>query len=135
MSFALCLVVAITDGDTIKVRCPDQPQQVVRIEKIDAPERGQPWAERSRQALADLCFKVEAEVRLAGVDRYGRRLAGVTCRGQDAGAAQLRSGMAWAFTRYKPGPALIELERQAKAEGRGLWGDPGAVPPWEWRRR
>jgi endonuclease YncB( thermonuclease family) len=35
----LCLVVGISDGDTLKVRCPDQPQMVIRLAEIDAPER------------------------------------------------------------------------------------------------
>lgn len=131
-SVLLCLVVAISDGDTLKARCPDQ-QQTIRLVHIDAPEKRQPWGERSRQALAALCHQVEAEVRPAGVDRYGRMLAAVSCRGKDAGAEQVRAGMAWAFTRYKPGPELIRLEQEARAAGLGLWVDPAPVPPWEWR--
>src|SRR5690349_8205515 len=100
----LCLVVAIVDGDTLKVRCGERAQQVVRVAQIDAPEKGQPWAEQSRQALAGLCFMVKAEVRASGRDRYGRTVALVNCRGEDAGAAQVHAGMAWASTRYKPDP-------------------------------
>ena len=47
----LCLVVAITDGDTIKVRCPEQPQAVVRLAEIDAPESKQPFGQRSKQEI------------------------------------------------------------------------------------
>lgn len=129
----LCLIVAISDGDTLKSRCPEQPQQTIRLVQIDAPEKAQPWGERSRQALAGLCFRVEAEIWPAGTDRYGRTLASVSCRGKDAGAEQVRAGMAWAFTRYKPGPELVRLEQEARAAGLGLWSDPAPVPPWEWR--
>jgi endonuclease YncB( thermonuclease family) len=40
----LCLVVGITDGDTIKVRCGEEPQAVVRLAEIDAAEKEQAWA-------------------------------------------------------------------------------------------
>ena len=43
----LCLVVGISDGDTIKVRCPEQAQTAVRLAQIDAPEKAQPFGRRS----------------------------------------------------------------------------------------
>ena len=48
----LCLVVAISDGDTLKVRCDDQPQITIRVAAIDAPEKAQPFGQVSRQNLA-----------------------------------------------------------------------------------
>jgi len=132
---AICLVVAISDGDTLKVRCPEQPQETIRLARIDAPEKRQPWGERSRQALAALCFQVDAEIRREGRDRYGRTIARVNCRGEDAGAAQVRAGMAWAYQRYKAGPELLRLQEQARSAGTGLWSDAEPVPPWEWRKR
>lgn len=59
----LCLVVGISDGDTLTARCgaPGQYEQVkVRLQGIDAPERKQPFGERARQALAELTFQKEA---------------------------------------------------------------------------
>ncbi len=44
-----CLVVGISDGDTLTARCgaPGAYQQVkVRLSGIDAPERRQPYGER-----------------------------------------------------------------------------------------
>lgn len=135
MEVILCLVVAISDGDTLKVRCHDAEQSTVRIEKIDAPEKGQPWGERSRQALAALCFRQSAELRPAGRDRYGRMLASVSCGGVDAGSEQVRAGLAWAYRAYRPGAGLLQLEEEARAARRGLWADPKPVPPWEWRAK
>ncbi len=37
-------------------------------------------------------------------DRYGRTVARVECRGKDANADQVRSGMAWAYTQYQSDP-------------------------------
>lgn len=133
----LCLVVAIADGDTLTARCgePGAYEQVkVRLSAIDAPERKQPFGTRSRQALAELCFREQAEIRVRDRDRYGRTVADVQCRGQDAGTEQVRAGMAWVYDRYAKGyQALYPLQAEARAAHRGLWSQP-AVAPWEWRR-
>jgi endonuclease YncB( thermonuclease family) len=94
---AICLVVAISDGDTLRMRCgePGAFQQVtVRLAEVDAPERGQPYARRSRAALAALCWGSWATLRAEKKDRYGRTVGRVECRGKDASAEQVRRGMA-----------------------------------------
>lgn len=130
----LCLVIAVTDGDTLKVRCPDQPQLVVRLAEIDAPEKRQPFGQRAKQALSDLCYRQQAEIRPTARDRYGRTVARVSCAGTDASAAQARAGFAWAYTRYLTDPQIAGMERMAQRERAGLWADERPVPPWEWRR-
>lgn len=133
----LCLVVAITDGDTLKARCgePGAYQQLtIRISAIDAPEKRQPFGQASRQHLADLCFKTLARVQPRDTDRYGRTVGDVECRGQDVAAEQVQAGMAWYYVKYGRGyEALAGLEAGARAVGRGLWALPGPVEPWEWR--
>ncbi|WP_372723837.1 thermonuclease family protein [Immundisolibacter sp.] len=47
------------------------------MSEIDAPERARTLGTRSWQSFADLCFKVQAQLRVEGEDRYGRTLAGV----------------------------------------------------------
>lgn len=134
----LCLVVAISDGDTLKARCgePGAYQEVkVRLAEIDAPEKKQPFGERSRQHLAGLCFQKQAVIRPQTKDRYGRTVARVECAGADANAAQVRAGMAWAYTKYLTDPEIKRLEAAAKAAGVGLWQDRDPVAPWEWRHK
>lgn len=134
----LCLVVAIADGDTLTARCgePGAYQQVkVRISAIDAPEKRQDFGNVSRQHLAALCFQEKATITPKVRDRYGRTVADVECRGQDAGTEQVRSGLAWVYTRYAKGYAsLPPLEADAREARRGLW-SVEAVAPWEWRKR
>lgn len=128
------LVIAVSDGDTLTA-LSDQRQQIkVRIAEIDAPERRQPFGAASKRSLSDLCFKVRAEIRPTTRDRYGRTVARVTCRGEDASAHQVRSGMAWVFERYASDRSLFQLQDDAKAAGRGLWSERTPVPPWEWRK-
>ncbi|MBL0422390.1 thermonuclease family protein [Ramlibacter sp. AW1] len=133
-----CLVVGLADGDTVTARCgpPGAYRQVkVRLAEIDAPEKKQPFGHRSRQALADLCFRRSARLRVVTSDRYGRAVARVECGGVDANAEMVRRGMAWAYTKYQTDSRLTQLEAQARARGAGLWADRSPQPPWEWRQK
>ncbi len=137
MLAAVCLVVAIADGDTLTARCgqPGSYEQVkVRLAEIDAPEKKQPFGERSRQHLAQLCHQQQATIRQTAKDRYGRTVARVECQGVDANVEQVKAGMAWAYTKYLTDPTIKHHEEAAKAVGRGLWRDSTPTPPWEWRR-
>jgi len=130
----LCLVVGISDGDTLRVRCPGRPQAVVRLAEVDAPEKDQPFGRRSKQYLASLCFRRQAEIRPSALDRYGRTVAHVTCSGSDASVAMVRAGLAWAYGAYLTDPQIRALEAAARRAHAGLWADAKPVPPWEWRK-
>jgi endonuclease YncB( thermonuclease family) len=40
------------------------------------------------------------------------------------------------YRKYAPGNTELEsLEKDARESKKGLWVDPGSVPPWEWRKR
>ena len=136
----LCLVVGISDGDTMTIRCstpmPDHPyQQVkVRLAEIDAPELGQSFGQRSKQHLSDLCYQAQAMIRPSGTVRYGRLIARVECRGKDASMDMVRAGMAWTYTKYQTDPVFTQLEQEARASRTGLWAETGQSPPWLWRR-
>lgn len=133
---ALCLVVAISDGDTLKARCgePGAYAQVsVRLAEVDAPEKAQPFGQRSRASLAALCFGAWATIQPQTTDRYGRTVAHVECRGKDASAEQARAGMAWFYVRYGRDASVQALEGLARGSRAGLWADAAPVAPWDWR--
>ena len=126
-------VVGISDGDTLTLLV-DREQVKVRLAQIDTPERGQPWANRARQELADLVFRQDVRVEVVDRDRYGR-IVGQLWRGAvDVNRTLVAEGLAWAFRRYVTDPNLLEDEERARQAGRGLWSQPEPVPPWEWRR-
>ena len=127
-------VISISDGDTLTVLVEKQ-QIKVRLSEIDAPEKAQPFGNRSRQSLSTLCFDKTARLDEKGKDRYGRVLARVYCDGVNANAEQVQLGMAWVFDRYVADRRLYEQQEEAKADRRGLWADPNPIPPWEWRRK
>ena len=94
------LVVSVHDGDNLTVLVGKQ-QVKVRLAGIDAPELRQPFGNRSKQSLADLCFQELAKVEQIARDRYGRSVGRVECRTVDAGAHQVATGMAsWVYDRY-----------------------------------
>jgi len=49
-------VVGVTDGDTITILDLDKGQYKLRFNGIDAPEKKQPFGNRSRQNLSTLIF-------------------------------------------------------------------------------
>jgi micrococcal nuclease len=128
-------VVSIADGDTLTVLDADNRQVKVRLKDIDAPERGQPFSQRSRQLLSDLCFQKRAEVRISDTDRYGRAIGDVYCAGVHVNSRLVEDGLAWVYVQYaSPRSPLFGLERDARRSGRGLWSDRNPVAPWQWRR-
>lgn len=132
-----CLVVSISDGDTLKARCGSAgayEQVIVRINEIDAPEKGQPFGHASKQTLGALCYMALADIHAVTQDRYRRTVANVQCRGRDAAMHQVSIGMAWAYTKYLKDPELSVAEAGARGQQRGLWADLKPVPPWEWRK-
>lgn len=147
-----CLVVGVSDGDTLKVRCgsPSNYRQIkVRLSAIDAPERRQPFGERARQAMSALVYMKDVELACIDTDRYGRSVCKVFVapasapdgpRTLDAGLAMLTLGMAWWYRAYAWEQTPQErgqhqfAEAEARARRVGLWHDAEPVPPWDWRR-
>jgi endonuclease YncB( thermonuclease family) len=118
------------------VRCgaPGEYRQVtIRIAEIDAPEKKQPFGQRSKESLSDLCFQIEAVVTPETKDRYGRTVARVSCNGQDVSLHQARAGMAWWYVKYGRDGAIRDAEQQARAGRIGLWSDTQPLAPWVFR--
>lgn len=127
-------VVHVSDGDTLTVVTRGREVRI-RLWGIDAPEHGQPWSRRARDALASRALRREALVAVRGTDAYGRTLARVRVDGVDLAEAQLRDGYAWVYRRYTSDERLVALEDDARAARRGLWSRADAEPPWLWRER
>ena len=130
-------MVGITDGDTFTLLTSDNEQIRIRVAEIDAPERAQPYGNRSRQALSSLIFNKAVSVDVQVVDRYGRPVGRPIVGSKDITAEMIRIGAAWVYRTYSDDQALYDLERSAKANGVGIWGldEYERVPPWEWRKK
>ena len=126
-------VVKIADGDTITV-LHNKTQQKIRLEGIDAPEKGQPYGTKARQALADKIFGQTVRVEWKQRDRYQRIIGRVYFGDRDISLEMVKEGFAWHYKKYSKEAALADAEKEARKAGRGLWADKDPMPPWEWRR-
>lgn len=129
-------VVAVADGDTITILTVQKEQIKVRLTEIDAPEKDQPYGQKSKQALSDLVFKKDVKVTSDATDRYGRTLGRVFVNDNDVNLYMAVNGHAWAYTKYLTDPSIKEGEDKARDSFLGLWGLQAdqIMPPWEWRR-
>ena len=142
-------VVAVTDGDTIKVLDADNVTHKVRLTGIDAPEHGQPFGRASQKHLATLVAGREVLVESSRKDRYDRLLGKVWVQPRDcpscgktldANHAQLLAGMAWWYRYYASSQPAEDrgryesAEDEARARKRGLWSDPDPINPYQWRQ-
>ncbi len=148
-------VVAVADGDTITVLDSSNRQHKVRLSGIDAPEKAQPFGNKSKQHLAQLIYDKAVIVEWTKRDRYGRIVGKVLvispelcpstrpdCQSLiDTGLAQITGGLAWHYKKYE-GEQTVEdrqlysdAEAKARAQRTGLWEDSNPAPPWEWRHR
>jgi len=139
---ALCQVVGIIDGDTFTARCPNQ-QVRVRFASIDAPESGQAYSRVSRQYLSMLIFRKRVWVVQSKAEHsYNRIVANVYDeRGQDVVLLMVRAGLAWHYKHFAheqtpaARTAYALAEDAARQQKLGLWIDPQAQAPWDWRHQ
>ena len=126
-------VVAVTDGHTLTVLLGSRRVQV-QLAHVDSPVGTQRHAIGSRQSLIALCGGEPVELRVHHERADGSMVASAGCNGKDAGAEQLRRGMA--IIDAKSGAAdarLSMLEHEARAARRGVWADARAWRPSESR--
>ena len=127
-------VIGISDGDTFTLLTPDKQQFKIRLAEIDAPESGQPYGNKSKQALSDLIFGKDVRVVVQTTDRYGRTVGRPYVGSLDVSAEMVRMGAAWAYREYLRDQLLLTLEADAKSNQRGIWSlSEASIPPWEWR--
>lgn len=134
-------VVSVADGDTVTVLDDTNTQHKIRLSGIDAPEKKQPFGQRSKQSLSDLVFAKAVTVETDKRDKYGREVGKVLVGGVDANLVQVQRGFAWHYKAYeREQPATdrkvyADAENEARAARRGLWAEAEPMPPWEFRHQ
>lgn len=137
-------VIRVADGDTITLR-GEHANHRIRLASIDAPEKGsgskrpgQPFGEASRKYLAGQVAGKTLTLQCYETDRYGRHICDIPLGDYTANQLLVYAGMAWANRqgedKYLRDRSLLTLQQDAQDNRRGLWAEPGAIAPWQWRR-
>lgn len=134
-------VVAVSDGDTVKVLDSTNTLHKIRLAGIDAPESKQAFGQRSKQHLSSLVFDRQVTAECGKTDKYQRKVCKILVGAMDANLAQVKAGMAWHYKQYSQEQSAPDrasyaaAENTARTTGSGLWVDREPVPPWEWRHK
>lgn len=129
-----CRVVGISDGDTLTCLARNNRSIKIRLADIDAPEKRQAFGQKSKQALSNLVFQRQVQLKIWGKDRYQRTLATVYYRGQNINLMMVKQGFAWVYTQYLHDPIYLAEQQHAQAKGIGLWADHRPIEPRLWRK-
>lgn len=65
-------IVSVADGDTLTTLAANNGLHKIRLAGIDAPEKAQPFGQRSRQHLSHLAHGKDAALECYKIDRYRR---------------------------------------------------------------
>lgn len=124
-------VIAIIDGDTYDILIRKKKTHRIRMEGIDAPERGMPFYRVSKDYLSQLCFNKKVKLKITGFDS-NKRLLGYTYLddGTELSQEMIKSGLAWHFKKYNTDSVLSMLEIEARTLKKGIWIHDNPMPPW-----
>ena len=133
-------VTAVADGDSLTITDQAKRSYRVRLQGIDAPERGQPFSASSKAALSKLIVGRDVVVLQQKSDQYGRVVGKLRINGRDVALEQLRSGLVWVYTYHSNDMTAADraeylaAQRSARLARQGLWSEVQPIPPWQFRR-
>lgn len=127
-------MVKVADGDTLTVLDAANNQHKIRLQGIDAPEKGQAFGKASGKFLSGLVAGRDVRVAWTKRDRYQRILGTVYLDDRDINLEMLKAGFAWHYKKYDSTPAYAKAEAEARTAKRGLWQDKSAIEPESFRK-
>jgi micrococcal nuclease len=127
-------VVSVLDGDTLDIQREDTIERV-RLNGIDAPEKGQPFGRQAQQFIEDITVRQPVIIEAKGQDKSDRTIGDVFLPdGRHLNKELVKMGLAWWICRHSSDAELQELEEDAREKKRGLWKEPMPIPPWVYRQ-
>jgi endonuclease YncB( thermonuclease family) len=129
-------VVKVIDGDTYDLLLDDQTTIRIRMDGIDAPEKGMPFGKKAKQYLESLCQEQMITVDTTNRETFQRFISfSYLPDGRELGQEMLKMGLAWHYKKYNSDPVLAALEDNARTANIGLWIEqPYIIPPWTVRK-
>lgn len=129
-------VVNVADGDTVTVLNSQNQTTKIRLYGIDTPEKNQAYGQKAKEFTLSMVKDQIVDIEPIDIDRYGRTVGIVKIGGTTLNEELLKSGFAWLYDYYCHKNfcgAWKQLEQQAKVSQIGLWADPHAQAPWDFR--
>lgn len=127
--------VKIADGDTFTLLVNGHDQVKIRIDGIDAPEKGQAFGNRAKEYLSGMIWGEDLTVSVTKKDRYGRSIGKVSTSSiTDVGLEMIKAGFAWQYRDYNNEKAYAEAESLARQNRKGLWFDNNPMSPQDFRK-
>lgn len=121
----------VLDGDTFK-----SGETRVRLWGIDAPEKGQPYADEARARLKELIEGKAVRLEWKDKDQHAREVAIVYAGSTNINLQMVKDGLAWHYEYFAPDAEdLAAAEKAARKKRKGLWADDEPVNPYEFRKK
>lgn len=129
-------IISVIDGDTYDALTNRNIQFRIRMEGIDAPEKGMPHSKKSTSYLKSLTSDFpNVMIAITNIDRYKRAIAYTYLSdGRELSHEMIKAGYAWHYKEYNNEESLAQLEIEAQQQKLGLWADKDPMPPWEYRK-
>ena len=104
-------VLKIVDGDTFMGLTIDSRKVLFRLQGVDAPEKNQPFSEKSKKKLKKLIKGKVIGIKVQENSKNSRSMVrAYTPKGKDVSAEMLKSGLAWHFRKYDNSAIYSQLD-------------------------
>lgn len=129
-------VIKVADGDSITMLHQGKELHI-RLAEVDAPEHGQPYWKKSKQALQDYVLNKNILVEEFDVDQYDRLVGHVYVDDLWVNGELVRQGYAYVYTDFAVSAKLYKYEKAAENNRLGIWKLPSQerMKPWIWRKK
>lgn len=130
-------VIAVHEGDRLTILHTGKKLNI-QLYGIDAPELQQSFGSDARSFLDAFTKEETVEVEPIGTVKKGNLTGMVLLGGDNINELLLLKGQAWVDRKQCTADICgkwIKMEEAAKATKKGLWVDPQAMAPWEFREK
>lgn len=126
-------IVRVSDGDTVVLLDSNNKQHKIRLNGIDAPEKGQAYGNKSKEYLSSLIAGKTVIVEYEKKDMYKRILGTIYHQGKNINEEMVRAGYAWIYY-YNKSKEMQQLQDEARKNKLGLWKDKNPIDPYHYRK-
>lgn len=125
----------VKDGDSFTLVDDADKFHEIRLAHVDCPEKKQAFGRKAQLYTFNFVYGKRVTAYVQSIDRYHRKIAEIKVNGENLNEGIIRDGYAWHFKKYSKSQLHATAEIEARNKKRGLWIEPSAKAPWEFRRR